>query len=271
MKILLIADLHSNWDALKAVDAAEAPFDLVICAGDLVDWGMDPKPVLDWVRAHSHIAVRGNHEDLLLSAVENHKRQQAGLEKPEGTYSIDPDPFGQESNFMTYTINRLTDEDKEYLRSLPSSVTFDADGYTYCLNHMWQDGKQDVVLDAMCRTNGQTTFDEIWETLAHRPEVPSPKRRIIFAHTHQCWMYMVRGGALYLNPGSISNRTVSRDTVESGADYMVIENGIVQMKHVSYPTQKLRERIQNYGFDQVYVDLALQMIPPEQPSVTESY
>src|SRR3954454_4882777 len=60
MRILLLADIHGNWPALQAV-AAE-PFDLCLCLGDLVDYGLDPAPCLDWVRRRDAHAVRGNHD-----------------------------------------------------------------------------------------------------------------------------------------------------------------------------------------------------------------
>ena len=60
MRILLIADIHGNWPALQAV-AAE-PHDLCLCVGDLVDYGLEPGPVVDWVRENARYAVRGNHD-----------------------------------------------------------------------------------------------------------------------------------------------------------------------------------------------------------------
>jgi len=79
-------------------------------------------------------------------------------------------------------------------------------------------------------------------------------------------MHQVRGGALFLNPGSISNRAYSEDNIEPGADYMVITDGIVQMKHISYPTAEIRERIKNYGFAENCRDIALQLFTPEEVS-----
>ena len=60
MRILLIADLHANWQALEAV-AAE-PHDVCVCLGDLVDYGLEPEPVIDWVRKNAAHTVRGNHD-----------------------------------------------------------------------------------------------------------------------------------------------------------------------------------------------------------------
>ena len=60
MRILLLADIHGNWPALQAV--AALPHDLCLCLGDLVDYGPDPSPCIDWVRKNAAHCVRGNHD-----------------------------------------------------------------------------------------------------------------------------------------------------------------------------------------------------------------
>src|SRR5436190_314862 len=60
MRILLVADIHANWPALQAV--ASEPYDVCLCLGDLVDYGLEPGPCIAWARAKAHYAVRGNHD-----------------------------------------------------------------------------------------------------------------------------------------------------------------------------------------------------------------
>src|SRR5215470_12825413 len=59
MRILLIADIHGNWPALQAI---QEPFDVCLFLGDLVDYGLEPAPCVDWVRTHCQHSVRGNHD-----------------------------------------------------------------------------------------------------------------------------------------------------------------------------------------------------------------
>ena len=68
MKILVLSDIHSNIFALEAIWKRERDSDLILCAGDLVDYGPHPKEVVDWVRAHSVICVQGNHDQFLISS-----------------------------------------------------------------------------------------------------------------------------------------------------------------------------------------------------------
>src|SRR5260370_41984730 len=59
MRILLLADIHANWAALQAINE---PHDVCLFLGDLVDYGLEPAPCIDWVRRRAHHSVRGNHD-----------------------------------------------------------------------------------------------------------------------------------------------------------------------------------------------------------------
>src|SRR5262249_29466232 len=59
MRILLLADIHGNLPALAAIDER---YDVCLCLGDLVDYGLEPTPCIDWVRQKATYAIRGNHD-----------------------------------------------------------------------------------------------------------------------------------------------------------------------------------------------------------------
>lgn len=64
----IISDIHSNVEALQAVldDAGQRGIDEVICLGDIVGYGPNPKECLDLVRERCRIALMGNHDHALL-------------------------------------------------------------------------------------------------------------------------------------------------------------------------------------------------------------
>ena len=66
MRILLVSDIHANWPALEAIDE---PHDLCLCIGDLVDYGCEPVPVVEWVRRRAAVCVRGNHDHMVAQNV----------------------------------------------------------------------------------------------------------------------------------------------------------------------------------------------------------
>jgi predicted phosphodiesterase len=61
--VLILSDIHSNWEALRAVlDDAANRYERVCCLGDIVGYGADPNAVTEWVRANAEATVRGNHD-----------------------------------------------------------------------------------------------------------------------------------------------------------------------------------------------------------------
>ena len=63
MRYLILSDVHSNLEALeKCLGLAKGKYDQVVCLGDLVGYGPDPKAVIDRVREVANVFVRGNHD-----------------------------------------------------------------------------------------------------------------------------------------------------------------------------------------------------------------
>src|SRR5438477_10697175 len=59
MRILLLADIHANWPALQSIKES---FDACLVLGDLVDYGLEPTPCIDWTRKNASHVIRGNHD-----------------------------------------------------------------------------------------------------------------------------------------------------------------------------------------------------------------
>ena len=64
MKYAIFSDIHSNLEALEAVqaDMKRQKIDAAVCLGDIVGYGPDPAECLDWVREMKCPTVRGNHD-----------------------------------------------------------------------------------------------------------------------------------------------------------------------------------------------------------------
>lgn len=102
MRYLIVSDLHGNWEALQAVlERADGAYDQILCCGDLVGYGADPNPVVDWVRANVSLVVRGNHD-----------KASAGLEDLEWF-----NPVAKAATL--WTRQELTPENCDYIRKLP--------------------------------------------------------------------------------------------------------------------------------------------------------
>ena len=102
MRYLVLSDLHSNLEALQAVLAiTEGEYDQVVCCGDLVGYGPDPDPVVDWVREHVTEVIRGNHDKACCGVT-------------------DAEDFNEAARMASFwTRAHLKPENLQYLRKLP--------------------------------------------------------------------------------------------------------------------------------------------------------
>ena len=63
--IAVISDIHGNLEALSAVlkDVSSIKgLELVLCCGDLVDYGPQPEEVVERIKAEGIPCVQGNHD-----------------------------------------------------------------------------------------------------------------------------------------------------------------------------------------------------------------
>lgn len=69
MRALVLSDLHSNAEALRAVFSRvrRKKFDVVVCLGDFVGYGAEPNQVLDSMRKRKEkkLYIRGNHDRMV--------------------------------------------------------------------------------------------------------------------------------------------------------------------------------------------------------------
>ena len=64
MKLAIFSDIHGNLEALSAIldDIKKQDFDEIICLGDVIGIGPNPKECLERIQDHSIRLLLGNHE-----------------------------------------------------------------------------------------------------------------------------------------------------------------------------------------------------------------
>jgi predicted phosphodiesterase len=73
MRVAFVSDIHANLAALEAVLAdidAHAP-DRIVCLGDTVGYGPQPRECLEIVRRRCDLILMGNHEHAVLNGAEH--------------------------------------------------------------------------------------------------------------------------------------------------------------------------------------------------------
>ena len=201
MRILVIADIHANWPALQAVTE---PHDLCLFLGDLVDYGLDPVPCLDWVKQKVKYSVRGNHDHGVAQNVnvtgKNGFRYLTGVTRP-------------------ITLEKMSSDHRRFLATMPVSRMLTLEDTRYLLVHATpRDPLDEYALpDA-----------DYWSRRLQGVDA----NVICVGHTHHPYVLEV-GDKLVINPGSIGQ---PRDG-DPRASYAVIENHRVEIKRVEYPVE----------------------------------
>ncbi len=103
MRTAVISDIHANLEALVAVLGRIEEFkaDETICLGDMVGYNANPNEVLDILKGRKIRCILGNHD---VAA--------AGMEEPDNF-----NPVARAA--VLWTRDRLTSENREFLRRLP--------------------------------------------------------------------------------------------------------------------------------------------------------
>lgn len=208
MRILLVADIHSNWAALRAV--LEEPHDICLMLGDLVDYGPDPAPVIDWARVHATHAVRGNHDHAVAQNVVN-STGSGYRNLSNATRRVSRQRLGEsEFRFLaTLPITKMVTLDRKQLFLVHATPRDPMDEYAPAEVDFWQRRLQHVEADVVC-----------------------------VGHTHQPYVLEV-GNKLVINPGSVGQ---PRDG-DPRASYAVLEGFSVELKRVEYPIEETVESL----------------------------
>ncbi|MHC4562340.1 MAG: metallophosphoesterase family protein [Planctomycetota bacterium] len=71
--LAIISDIHANTEALTAVldDIRQRDVERIICLGDIIGYGPEPRECLDLVRRSAMVTLMGNHDFAVLYEPEN--------------------------------------------------------------------------------------------------------------------------------------------------------------------------------------------------------
>ncbi|MDI6846494.1 MAG: metallophosphoesterase family protein [Candidatus Saccharicenans sp.] len=126
MRLALFSDIHGNLYALQAVlaDIRAREVDMVFCGGDLVGYGAFPNEVISFIRKNRIPTIMGNYDRGI-----GHDLDDCGcayrdeLSKALGKRSI------------AWTGEKVTPENKAYLRNLPERISLKIGGHRILMVH----------------------------------------------------------------------------------------------------------------------------------------
>lgn len=210
MQLGVISDVHGNLVALEAVLDDMPDVDGLVCLGDVVGYNPWPAECVDRVREEADVVVEGNHERMVETPerYRHHETAYAGLARAH---------------------EALTDEQFDWLRSLPKRRTVADDRYLVVHSHP----------------------DPAYEGTYVRPPDFSQMRPylddydgLFLGHTHIQHAATV-DGRLVLNPGSVGQPRDSDPT----AAYAVVDadEGTADLRRVAYDVDAVRDEVQELG------------------------
>ncbi len=214
MKIAIISDLHGNYEALRSLPER---FDELWVLGDLVNYGPEPGAVVDFVKTHSTVVVRGNHDHSI-------------------GYGVDPRcsaPYQEMADITRrYTASVLSKEQKEFLRQLPLKLELKRQDTSFYLCH----AKPSDPLYGYCPEQSE---DWIYELDHIEGDV------LLVGHTHTPFIRRI-GNRVMVNPGSLGQPK----TGNPDACYAVWEDGAFQLKSFPYAVTETAAKLKALAFPQ---------------------
>jgi predicted phosphodiesterase len=233
MRLAIISDIHSNFQALQAVleDIQTMNIDQIISLGDNIGYGPQPEEVVTTLRAHKIPSVLGNHE-----------------------HALNNRSYFQRLNFTTQhslQINRdhMETESLAFCKTLPTFIL---------------DFKARFVHG--CPPESVTTY--LWDpsdTRMSRLFLSMPESICFFGHTHILSCYTAKGNHYYkkeagletiqlepgvryiINAGSVGQ---PRDRINKKAKYGILdqEAHIFEYRAVDYDVETTKALLKKMKF-----------------------
>jgi len=239
LRIVVLSDIHGNYDALSTVLDKVKDYDYLIVVGDLVDYGPEPEKVIDTLKSINAYIVRGNHDHAVAFNVD------CGC----GEKTHDISLYTREK----ISLQKLDENQVKYLRLLPLEETIKINEYVLKIVHgspsnylygyvyPWDIKKSLCIKSLRLReTNEEKECELPWDIL-------------ILGHTHYQFSLRI-GKTLIVNPGSVGQ---PRDG-DPRASFTVIElnndeSRIIHHK-VKYDVDNTLMKLSKLIHDKYYYD-----------------
>ncbi|MFT9493392.1 metallophosphoesterase family protein [Anaerosolibacter sp.] len=178
MKIVFLADIHGNANALEAVlkDIEERNVDKVFVLGDICYRGPEPQRSLDLVRELNTEVIKGNADEWVVRGFHQGEVPAQALEM-----------MNKERD---WTISQLDTESIDYLKSLPLELKMELEGVRIHAYHATPQSLFDIVLP-----------DESEESLIESQMVQEANI-YVYAHIHKPFIRYTNGKCI-INTGSV--------------------------------------------------------------------
>jgi putative phosphoesterase len=224
VRVLLIADVHSNWPALKAMQEDVVTADFIIHAGDTIGYGPYPNEVINWLRDHADVNVMGNHDYSVVSS----------------NYS----GFGNNSQIvLKWTDDMITAKNLKYLSNLKDTWTGDVFGIKFGVVH---GGLSDPYNEFIHPYTEESIVKSYFQKLGVKV--------LVTGHVHQLFVRQLNSN-YHINPGAIGQ---PRDnTPQPSYVLLTIENNEIKKiepRRFNYNIDEYRDKVLAEKLPRIFAD-----------------
>ena len=223
MKVILMADVHANWPALKALEEDAGYADFVIHAGDSVGYYPFPTKCVEWLKEHADVNVVGDHDYALVN------NDYKGFS-------------GDAIKMLSWTEQNFSAMNLRYLSNLQETWVGDVGGVKIGVVH---GGLTDPLREAVHAGTSEELIKEYMKKLGVKV--------LVVGHMHQLFVRQVNSG-LVINPGSVGQ---PRDGPQPSYVVLEIKNGKVESinpRRFKYDKSQVETKMNNEMLPKVLIE-----------------
>jgi putative phosphoesterase len=180
MRIAFISDIHGHFQALQAVlsDIARDHVQSVVCLGDVISLGPQPREVIELLQKTDCQLVMGNHDEPFVDPA----KMAMVCYLAEEIYTLN-----------RWTAEQVSDDELDFLRTFKPTIEIED-----------ENGRQVLCFHGTPRCNHEGIFPETPEAEVDAALHGCPEIILVGGHTHR-QMIRESSGRLILNPGSVGS------------------------------------------------------------------
>ena len=249
MKLVFISDIHANLPALEAVweGIQKHSPDTIFCLGDLVNFAGWDNEVIDFIRSHNIITIKGNHDE----GIGNRNADfpfsyQTQTQKEFGILSI---KIVQE---------KITDTNRNFLQTLPFSVVvtfkFTAQKIRLAMVHGSPRSNEDYVKDSTPDSVLLKMLNDINADILIMGHTHKPYHKSILSEEENRNIYKH-----VINAGSVGkpkhgNNKACYAVLNLGENSNLTDSNSIKVdfEYVNYNVEEVIEKIHSLGLGDAY-------------------
>lgn len=239
IRILLIADIHGNYPAIKAIDQqlGAAGFDYIVNSGDSLVYAPFANETIEWLREHQAVSILGNTDQKVIRLLAGKKLKK---------------PTNPEKRIMyTSTAEALSNDNRRYLCSLTTTAQLKLrpGGETS------PEAKIKLgIFHGSPADPDEFLFTDTSDARFYELAALTKCRIVITGHSHSPY-HKFLGGVHFINPGSAGrmfdgNPSASCATLE-------IEEDTVTVQHfrIAYAVDEVIMKIRENNLPEIYTNM----------------